>query len=413
MAALIYRLGIVLYTSVIRLAAIFGNTKAKQWIAGRQGIFSKLHTAFSSNTSAVIWLHCASLGEFEQGRPLIEAIKQKHPQYKILLTFFSPSGYEVRHNYPLADWVFYLPSDSAAHAKQFLSITQPKIAIFVKYEFWHFYLQALQQQQIPTYLISAIFRPQQIFFRWYGGFFRNMLFCFDHIFVQDKNSIQLLQQVNYTNTIRAGDTRLDRVLSIKKQAKAFPIIKKFTANHPVLIAGSTWQPGEALLAKFAHKKPEYRLVIAPHQIDEAHINALEHSFPKGKAIRYSQATTTTDFGTAQVLIIDNIGMLSSLYAYGHIAYIGGGFGAGIHNTLEAAVFQIPILFGHNYHKFKEAKDLIQAGVAFEIADEAAITKVAEQIQQASIAQEIQQKAQTYLQQNEGATSVILEHIVLP
>lgn len=410
MSLFFYNTAIFFYTFVIRIAAWGGHSKAQKWRHGRQHIFQQLNSTFANNTAPVVWVHCASLGEFEQGRPLIEALKKQHPHFKILLTFFSPSGYEVRKNYTDADWVFYLPLDTKKNALRFISIVRPQQVIFVKYEFWYHYLTTLQQQQIPTYLISASFRPNQAFFKWYGAFFRQMLFCFKTIFVQNQASLDLLHQLNYQTAYVAGDTRLDRVLKIRAQAPPLPIIEAFCSNNRCLVAGSTWTSDEQILAKVLQTLPNQKLIIAPHQINEKHLKEIERLFDFTTCIRYSSAVSNSQVDEFSVLIIDNIGMLSSIYAYAHIAYIGGGFGAGIHNILEAAVFEIPVLFGPNHHKFQEAKDLIAIGVGFEIKQAQTAINCIHQIQSKETTSAIQQQAQLYFQQNSGASDLILQHI---
>jgi 3-deoxy-D-manno-octulosonic-acid transferase len=396
----------------IHLAALMGNPKAKKWKEGRQDIFKKLSQAFANNSSPVLWIHCASLGEFEQGRPVIEALKSKDKHLKVLLTFFSPSGYEIRQNYAHADWVFYLPADSKKNAAQFISIVAPQQVVFVKYEFWYYYLTNLQAQKIPTYLISAVFRPNQIFFKWYGGLFRTMLSCFDAIFVQNKKSLALIQTLKHSAVHLVGDTRLDRVLQIKDQAQKFPILEAFYTNTYNIIAGSTWLPDEAILADVLKKFPDIKLIIAPHQIDEKHLQEIEKLFKFTNSIRYSNIEKTTDLAKFPVLLIDNIGMLNSIYAYANIAYIGGGFGTGIHNILEAAVFEIPVFFGPNHHKFPEAKGLIAEGVCFEINNSQEIISHIQTIQQTEISSVIQQNAKLYFQKHSGASRVIVEHLGL-
>jgi 3-deoxy-D-manno-octulosonic-acid transferase len=411
MSKLLYRIGIFIYILGIRLVALF-DVKATRWLKGREGVFNKLQQTFTSNKSPVIWIHCASLGEFEQGRPLIEVLKKKHPEYKVLLTFFSPSGYEHCKNYKHADWIFYLPADSPSNALQFINIVEPKLVFFVKYEFWYYYLTQLKSQQIPTYLISAIFRPNQLFFKWYGGIFREMLSCFKHIFVQDDSSITLLKKVGFNKGIIAGDTRLDRVLTIKSQRKQFSILEEFCEESQVIICGSTWPADEVILAEFIKNNPTCKLVIAPHQIDEAHLQQIEQTFKFATPLRYSQKPNRFALKTATILIIDNIGMLSSLYAYGDIAYIGGGFGAGIHNILEAVVYEIPVLFGSKHQKFKEAKDLIQDKVAFEIHSAENIATLGTKMQDPAYINNIAIKAKQYLAKHQGATSIIIDKINL-
>lgn len=408
MSKLFYRIGIGVYGLGIHLMALFGSKKAQLWVNGRKDIFDKIQTAFVDNQSPVIWLHCASLGEFEQGRPVIEKFKKEKPKYKVLLTFFSPSGYEIQKSYAQADWVFYLPLDSPNNAQKFLQITQPSIAIFVKYEFWYFYLSQLQKLKIPTYLISAIFRPKQVFFKWYAGIFRKMIFCFNHIFVQEEGSLKLLKSIRFESVTITGDTRLDRVLAIKSQSKKFPFVQLFCAQEQVVVCGSTWGEDEQVLADFLKQNSSHKLIIAPHQIDEKHLLEIEKKFAFTVVLRYSKSNENSDLATTKVLIIDNIGMLSSLYAYGQIAYIGGGFGAGIHNILEAVVYEIPVLFGSNYHKFKEAKDLLQEGIAFEIKNEKDIENTILTIQENN--EKIKKQVAVYLAKNQGATEKVFNQI---
>lgn len=407
---LFYRIALFFYVCSIHFAAFLGQSKAKLWVAGRKNIWTKIEQAFVQNKSAVIWIHCASLGEFEQGRPLIEQFKTTYPNYKILLTFFSPSGYEVRKNYALVDWVFYLPLDSSSNAQRFLSITRPQLAIFVKYEYWYFYLYNLKQQKIPSFLISAIFRKKQIFFRTYGGFFRKILFFFETIFVQDSDSKIRLQNIGVSHVVITGDTRLDRVLAIKNQDQKNTKVAQFCSDSLVIICGSTWQPDETILAAAAAQETTYKWIIAPHEIDEKHLQQLEQRFAFTTTIRYSDTVSDLQLKEARLLIIDNIGLLSSIYAYANIAYIGGGFGAGIHNILEAAVFKIPVLFGANYHKFKEAQDLIKSEVAFEIKSAEDVLELLQQAKKSSFKIALAKKAQQYILEQQGATTLIIKHL---
>jgi 3-deoxy-D-manno-octulosonic-acid transferase len=346
------------------------------------------------------------LGEFEQGRPLIEALRKKAPQYKLLLSFFSPSGYEPQQQYPLADWVVYLPADTYGQAEQFLNLVQPQQAFFIKYEFWYGYLSNLKKRQIPTYLIAANFRPKQLFFRWYGGFFRELLQCFELIFVQTKTSQELLAPLE-VSTVVVGDPRLDRVLTIKNQARSFPKIAQFCTQAPTLVAGSTWPADEAILAAWLRHHPDQQLLLVPHEIDEAHVQSIAKRFEFVPTGRYSQATTTS---AIRVLIIDKIGLLSALYGYGTAAYIGGGFGAGIHNCLEAAVYQLPIFFGPNYQKFQEAKALVRLEIATEIQDAQDLARGLNNYTNETVRTALQQRAATYLEEQRGATALILQHL---
>lgn len=358
----IYNLGIFFYSLSIRIASLF-NHKAKLWLNGRNDIFNKLRTALKNENSNLIWFHCASLGEFEQGRPIIEKIKETHPHYKILITFFSPSGYEIRKNYTGADYVFYLPIDTFANAKKFIEIVNPKIAFFIKYEFWYHYLSTLKNKQIPVYLISALFRKNQIFFKPYGSLYRNMLKCYDYIFVQDDDSMELLTELRHKNVCVSGDTRYDRVSEIAAQSKNLTIIEAFKADKNLIIAGSSWPQEEQLIATYIERKGfTHKFIIAPHDISETHLSQLERLFVKYKYIRYSKAEIN-NISEYDILIIDNIGLLSSLYKYADIAIIGGAFGSGLHNILEAAVYGCPVIFGPKYYRFPEAVDLLNIGGA--------------------------------------------------
>lgn len=412
MSKLLYTTAIFFYTMFIHLAALMGNSKAKKWKQGRKNIFKKLSKAFANNTTPVLWVHCASLGEFEQGRPVIEALKSETKNLKVLLTFFSPSGYEVRQNYAHADWVFYLPADSKKNAARFISIVKPQQVIFVKYEFWYYYLSTLQAQKIPTYLISAVFRSNQAFFKWYGGLFRKMLFCFEAIFVQNKSSLDLLKQVNYSAVHLAGDTRLDRVLQVKNQAQKFPILDTFYSDTYNIVAGSSWLPGEAILVDVLKAFPDSKLIIAPHQIEEKHLQEIEKLFNFTSSIRYSQIDHTSSLTNISVLLIDNIGMLNSIYTYANLAYIGGGFGTGIHNILEAAVFEIPVFFGPNHHKFQEASDLIDEGVGFEINKAQEMIAQIQALQKSKASSLVRQNARLYFQKHGGASAMIVKHLTL-
>jgi len=323
-----------------------------------------------------LWFHAASLGEFEQGRPIMECIRKEHPEYSILLTFFSPSGYEVRKNYVGADLICYLPFDTIFNVRRFLNLVQPKKAFFIKYEFWPNYLTALKHRQIPTYLVSGIFRQEQLFFKNYAPFYRRMLSSFTHLFVQNQTSIDLLKSIGRTEEVSiSGDTRFDRVLEIRAIAKDLPIAEAFakSAKGNVLIAGSSWPKDESFFIPYFNEHRELKLIIAPHQIHEEHLLSIEAQL-KRPFQRYTQ-TSPENIASCDCLIIDCFGLLSSIYRYGHIAYIGGGFGSGIHNTLEAAVYGIPVIFGPNFSKFHEAKELIACGGAESIDSEEALVEV--------------------------------------
>ena len=408
MSKLLYNLSIFFYKYAIHFASLW-NPKAKLWKAGRKNIFTKIKSELPDNQK-IIWIHCASLGEFEQGRPLIEKIKKIRPIYKIFLTFYSPSGYEIRKDYAHADYVFYLPVDFKKNAKQFLDLVNPEFAIFVKYEFWYHYLHQLHQRKIPTYLVSAVFRKEQIFFKSYGGFFKNMLVFFDHIFVQNKTSETILLQNGINHFSRAGDTRVDRVLQIQKESKSFGVIEAFKGTTDIIIGGSTWAPDEDILIKWIHAQKDFRwkFIIAPHDINEKHIQQIESKLTINH-IRFSKANA---FNTtaARVMIIDNIGMLSSIYQYGKIAFIGGGFGAGIHNILEPIVFGLPVVFGPKFQKFEEANYLVKSGGGFSISSYSDFEKIIKNLEEEKFYKNASTKAIDYIFQNRGATDTIFNQL---
>jgi 3-deoxy-D-manno-octulosonic-acid transferase len=412
---IIYTSLIYLYLFAIRVASLF-NPKAKLWIEGRKNIFEKLQTQLltanselSAPKSKLIWFHCASLGEFEQGRPVMEMIKKEQPETKILLTFFSPSGYEIRKNYAGADYIFYLPMDTPSSAKKFIEIVKPEIAIFVKYEFWFNYLNELKKEHVPIYLICGIFREEHYFFKNYGAWFRNQLNAFTHFYLQDESSLSSLNSIGYHNGTVAGDTRFDRVFEISKNVKQIDIVKQFVADKKVIIAGSTWQEDIKIISGFSFKAGDYKLIIAPHEIDETNIQSTIQQFNNSTIIRYSQANEQ-NIKTADVLIIDNIGMLSSLYQYGTIAFIGGGFGKNIHNILEPATFGLPIIFGPKYHNFIEAKELIQLGGAFSISSSEEFKKTVDLLSKLDALKKASSTSKNYVLSNVGATDKILRSI---
>jgi 3-deoxy-D-manno-octulosonic-acid transferase len=397
---LLYNIGLRIYYLLILLFSAF-NKKAALWIEGRQ---NSSYTNFEKS----IWFHFASLGEFEQGRPILEQVRKQQPEAKIVVTFFSPSGYEIRKNTLLADAVYYLPLDTAANARKFIDTVNPTAAIFTKYEYWYHFFNELNSRQVPLYIISGIFRPGQLFFKWYGSLHRKILSFVTHFFVQDEQSKQLLQTVNITNTTISGDTRFDRVWANAQNPKALPQIAAFKSGHKVFIAGSTWPADEQLIAKLTTQYPEWKFIIAPHEIGEDKINNLISLLPTESYVRHSQLSTQHSALSTQILIIDNIGMLSSLYQYGDIAYIGGGFGAGIHNTLEAAAFGLPVLFGPNYLRFKEAHDLITTGAGFSVNDGASLKIITNNlINDQSFCADAGYKAKSYVEDNIGATAKIL------
>lgn len=397
---LLYTLGIKLYSLIIWLLSPF-NQKAKLFFQGRKHIFEKISAVIDPNEKH-IWFHFASLGEFEQGRPVLEKLKSIYPNKKIVITFFSPSGYEIRKNYALAEAVFYLPVDSPSNARKFIACINPEMVIFTKYEFWHYYFNALYQKNIPLYLISGIFRENQIFFKSYGGFYKNLLKKVTYFFVQNQESVDLLKSIQITNVQLSGDTRFDRVYENAQQPKKIEQVENFIQNKKVFIAGSTWPEDEKLLVHLAEQYPDWKIIIAPHEIGKAHIQEIESLFPK--ALKLS---TFTKDNSSQILIIDNIGMLSSLYQYAQIAYIGGGFGAGIHNTLEAVAFGLPVIFGPKYQKFQEAKDLITIGIAQSVNNE---TELLNSFNYFNEHPEINAQAKSYIEKKKGSTDMILNYI---
>jgi 3-deoxy-D-manno-octulosonic-acid transferase len=400
--ALLYTFFIRIYFLAICIAALW-NKKAKEWIRGRKNLFGELQKKISP-ADKIIWMHCSSAGEFEQGKPVIEQLKKEYPAYKILVSFFSPSGYKVATNYKNADIVTYLPLDTKQNARRFIQLLNPELAIFVKYEFWYHHLSTAAFRHVPLLLVSAVFRKDQGFFKWYGRFYKQMLFLFRHIFVQDEASLNLLREASVQHCSISGDTRFDRVKQVEENPAEVPFIKDFIGTDKVIVAGSTWSDDEQLLSQY----PNTKFVIAPHEINESHLEQIEKQFKN--SVRYSQRQRAD--GTEQTLVIDNVGMLSKLYQYATIAYVGGGFTKdGIHNILEAAVYGKPVLFGPNYKKYREAKELIEAGGAFSIAnaDELKtglnhLLNNVEQLQSAGF------KAQSYVQKNTGATQKIVQFI---
>ncbi len=406
---LLYNISIHLYYLLIYLAAFF-QPKARLWIEGRENWANRLQKDLASNTKPLVWVHCASLGEFEQGRPVIERIKKQYPNYAILLTFFSPSGYEVRKKYQQVDHVCYLPLDTAQNAQQFIHIVQPKIVIFIKYEFWYHYLHQLHQQQIPSIVVAAIFREKQIFFSAYGQLFRQLLSYFSHIFVQNQASAKLLKNINITQVSIAKDTRFDRVFENSQQVKQLQEIATFKGERRLLIAGSTWPRDEKILADFINQAPEnWCFIIAPHEIKSAQIAHFQHLLKKSNC-KYSEFQINLH-SKKTTLIIDNIGLLSSLYQYGDYAYIGGGFGNGIHNILEAAVFGTPLFFGTNYQRFKEAVDLVAQKGAFVIQSvEDLKNQIAIFEKNTDLYKKTSENNQKYIQHNKGGTDIVMDYI---
>ena len=391
----LYNISIWIFSIAVHIASLF-NPKAKQWIKGRIGIFQKLAEATKEDQD-IVWFHCASLGEFEQGKPIIEGYKIKHPTHKILLTFFSPSGYEIRKNYDEVDWVFYLPADTKKNAKKFINIVNPIKVIFIKYEFWFSYMAELNKKNIPFYSVSSIFRKEQSFFKY--DWFAKQLNNVSHFFVQDQNSKELLKKIGFSNCTVAGDTRFDSVVSNTQNAISILLIEKFSGNKTTIICGSTWPKDEAILAKYIKENPNYKYIIAPHEM--YHINELKK---QTNALLFSKADST-NISNSNVLIIDSIGILSNIYKYGDLAYIGGGFGSGIHNILEAIAFGLPVIFGPNCQKFNEATQLIKQKGAISISNYTELTSAVNFFSafDKSIATE-------YIQENSGATDAILNQL---
>lgn len=404
---MIYNLVIYLYVSAVRLAALF-NKKVSAMVKGEKDAFSVLQRRMDPKAK-YIWFHAASLGEFEQGRPLIEEIRKRYPEYKILQTFFSPSGYEVRKDYKGADVVCYLPLDTPAHARRFVELAHPCMAFFVKYEFWKNYLTELERRRIPVYSVSSIFRPGQLFFRWYGGTYRRTLKCFTHLFVQNQESVELLKRIGITNTTIVGDTRFDRVLEICRQARELPMVELFKGENLTMVAGSSWAPDEDIFIPYFNEHPDMKLIIAPHVISETHIEEIIHKLRR-PVVRYSQITEDKA-RQADCMIIDCFGLLSSIYRYGEIAYIGGGFGVGIHNTLEAAVYGIPVIFGPNNQKFMEAQGLKQAQGGFEIHSPADFNPLMDKFRtDYGFLDKSGKKAGNYVRNNAGALEKIMNEV---
>ena len=417
---ILFTIGVLLYSLGVRLAALCGNAKAKQWVEGRKnkgplGLSKGPKTDVKSNRTVLrqdqepdsewVWFHAASLGEFEQGRPVIEALKKEYPQFKILLSFFSPSGYEIRKDYPLADEVLYLPSDTPRHAAEWVQRHHFVAAFFIKYEFWFNYMRALKEAGIPLFYISLILKPDSYFFRWYGAWFRKQLHNVTHFFVQDDTTAQLLKEHGLEKVTVCGDTRFDRVAAIAKQAKAFPDIENFINGRKCIIAGSTWPPDEKLLQHFLPKMPDdYCLIIAPHDISEPHVSQIKTMFPEAQ--RYSDMDAEKP---SRILIVDTIGILSQLYQYARFVYIGGGFGVNIHNIQEPVTFGCPVVFGPKYKSFKEAVDLVSLQGAFSINDAVGLEAVFNRLTTDDVFYEkASSTCRNYLKSQVGATEIILK-----
>ncbi|WP_315275569.1 glycosyltransferase N-terminal domain-containing protein [Prevotella histicola] len=399
----------------VAIGSIFNDKLRKMW-QGEQDAVQTLRKKVDPDAD-YIWFHAASLGEFEQGRPLMEQIKKSYPQYKILLTFFSPSGYEVRKNYEGADIITYLPIDTVGNARQFLRTVRPVMAFFIKYEFWYNYLHILQYRGIPAYSVSSIFRPDQVFFKWYGRGYGRVLKCFTRFFVQNEESKKLLESIGIHDTMVVGDTRFDRVLQIKEASKQLPIVERFVKGTPedqkkVFVAGSSWQPDEEIFLKYFNNHRDWKLIVAPHVIGEDHLKFIFSLIKDKKVVRYTQATED-NVAEADVLIIDCFGLLSSVYHYGDVAYVGGGFGVGIHNVLEAAVWGMPVLFGPNNKHFAEAQGLLQSGGGIEIEDNETFSLIMSQLSDGSAYYDTcGQEAGAFVQSLAGATKKVLSSVKL-
>lgn len=409
---LLYNIGIYIYNFAIHIAALF-NIKAKAFVTGRKN--NPYQTLQSFKNDKLIWVHCASLGEFEQGRPLIEHLKKKYSQHKILLTFFSPSGYETRKNYAVADIVCYLPIDTPSQVKKFISHFNPSIAFFIKYEFWLNYISELKRRNIPLFLISGIFRKDQVFFKWYGSVFRKRLQWFSHLFLQNSESKTLLETIGISNTTISGDTRFDRVIEIAESNNEIKQIQKFKNDSCLLIAGSTWEEDVKLLKHLQQIhafKENWKILIAPHRTDNQSIIEIKNLFRTEETVLFSKYDSDKTSPSAKIMILDTIGLLSTSYKYATAAYIGGGFGKGIHNITEAAVYGIPTVFGPNHNRFREAVDLIKLKGSYKIKDANELldvfrkfTEVNNFVKDAGIV------SKNYIYSNRGALQKITEHIV--
>lgn len=404
-----YQLGIRLYFLIARIYASF-NEKAKLFVQGQKQTFPYLNSQLEHNCP-IIWVHCASLGEFEQGRPIIEHIKEEHPGYQILLSFYSPSGYEVRKNYLKAEYVCYLPIDTPRNARKFIELINPEKVFFIKYEYWYNYLRVLKKKNIPLYLVSAIFRKKQVFFKHgiRGYWYRKMLKMVTFFFVQNQQSADLLTQVGLTNCLVTGDTRFDRVAEIAAKSKVLHKIEQFKDGQELIVAGSTWPPDEELFIDFLKQNPKIKMIFVPHEVKDSNIKRLVEHFPT-EAVRYS-LSEGLNLALHRILVVDTVGLLSSIYRYATIAYIGGGFGVGIHNTLEAAIYNLPVIFGPNYLKFQEAVNLEKVGVAFPVSNPEELSeRLNLLLTDKNIREDIALKGQEFMAQNLGATQQILKKV---
>lgn len=404
-----YTIFLYLYRTGIGIAALW-KPKAQKWIEGRKDLIAHINNRMSGNNRPVVWMHASSLGEFEQGRPVLESIREQYPGHCIVLSFFSPSGYDVQKQYEKADHVFYLPLDTRKNAKAFIEAINPSLVLWIKYDYWYHFLTELRNRKIPVLLVSGQFRPQQPFFKWYGRMHRYMLECFHHFFVQSESSVTLLASIGFkSNVTQAGDTRFDRVIKIQQQFTPIDKVAQFTNGKTCIVAGSTWLEDEEEICHFANQHPQYRFIVAPHDISEDRLEQAENLFKN--CIRYS---AYKDDSSANVLLIDNIGMLSRIYGYGTIAYIGGGFGAdGVHNVLEAAVYGIPVVFGPEYEKYIEAVELEEQEGAFSIESAVEAEAIFKQLlEDENLRQLHGKKAGEYVASKAGATERVLHYIQL-
>ena len=415
----LFTLGVLLYTLGILLAALLGHPKAKQWVAGRwQQRKAYIPDTVGEPNERWVWFHAASLGEFEQGRPVIEALKQAHPEYKILLSFFSPSGYEVRKNYAYADEVLYLPADTPWNASKWVRHHHFVAAFFIKYEFWFNYMRALKKEGIPLFYISLILNKKSFFFKPYGKWFRRQLDAVTHFFVQDEDTVALLHNVGYDNVTLCGDTRFDRVAAIAEQAKPFPEVERFVAGRKCIIAGSTWPPDERLLNDFLPKLPDdYCLIVAPHDVSESHVERIKAMFPQATLYTewsalspcHTEAQSSVSMGGNKVLVVNTIGILSQLYQYARFVYIGGGFGVNIHNIQEPVTFGCPVVFGPKHKSFKEAVDLVALQGAFSVRDAAELEAIFLRLMNdEAFYVQASETCRNYLESQVGATKIIMQ-----
>lgn len=406
-----YTFGIYIYIAFVRLAALFGHKKAKQMLEGHKEIFDTLKKNIVPGTDYV-WFHASSLGEFEQGRPMIEKLRAEHPEYRVVLTFFSPSGYRPARNYQQADIVCYLPFDTKRNVKRFIDLVSPKMVFFIKYEFWMNFLDELSKRKIKTYSVSSIFRKEQTFFKPWGGRYRLALHSFDHLFVQNERSRDLLKDINVTNVSVVGDTRFDRVIKILEQERQLPLVEAFAqGDRKLFVVGSSWGEDEAVYMPYFNRHKEWKLIIASHEVNDERIKKIEELY-EGKCVRYTKADMEA-VRNADCLIVDCFGLLSSIYRFGDIAYVGGGFGVGIHNVLEAAVYGIPVFFGPNNRKFQEAQALKECGGGLEIASTIAFEEKMDAFAaDAALLDKAGKAAGDYVSSNSGATGKIFKELGL-